>query len=109
MADPPPGRFQLLITPVRMDELRQLATTAATAGRKTSFIRWLREVRYRLAHEADEWGEGRDVLPALGLETRVGVVGDLSVWYAVDADRGRVYVKQFRMRGDPGAGPVGGV
>jgi hypothetical protein len=91
-----------------MDEAWRLADAATVAGKRAEFIRWLKEVRYRLAYEADEWGEGRGFLPGLKLETRVGVAGGLVVWYAVDPDRRVVFVQRFRMRGDPGAGVQGG-
>ena len=79
MAEPPAGRFKIDASRALMDEARRLADVAAAVGRRDDFVRWLKEVRYRLSHEADEWGESREYLPGLGLETRVGLAGDLAV------------------------------
>jgi hypothetical protein len=54
-------------------------------------------------HEADEWGESREPIPGGRVENRVGMAGDLTVWYSVDLGRGIVYVEEFRLRGDPDA------
>lgn len=101
MADAPAGRFRIDTSQALMEEARRLSEVATAAGRRADFIRWLKEVRYRLTHEADEWGESRDYLPGLGLQTRVGLAGDLAVWYAVDPDLRQVFIKRFWMRGDP--------
>jgi hypothetical protein len=108
MADSPAGRFKVEITPDRMEQLRRLTRAAYAAGNARAFGRWLKEVDYRLRHEADEWGESRQPVPGGRIENRVGVVGDLIVWYSLDLSRAVAYVKEFRLRGDPGAGEQGG-
>jgi len=108
MADLPAGRFKVDMPAARADEVRRLADAATSAGKRIEFIRWLREAGYRLAHEADEWGESREPIPGGRVENRVGVAGDLTVWYPVDLGRAAVYVKEFRLRGDPEAGEQGG-
>jgi len=104
MADSPPGRFYVEAPKPQLAEARRLADVATAAGKREPFVRWLREVYYRLAHEADEWGESREQFPGGHVEYRVGMVGDLTVWYSVDFGRAIAYVKRFRLRGDPGAG-----
>jgi hypothetical protein len=107
MADSPAGRFYVEITTDRMEQLRRFTRAAYAAGNAPAFGRWLKEIEYRLAHEADEWGESRATYPGGRVEDRVGVVGELTVWYSVDSPRAIVYVKEFRLRGDPGAGRAG--
>lgn len=104
MADPPAGRFKVEAPKPQLDEARRLAEIATAAGKRVPFVRWLREVYYRLAHEADEWGESREPVSGGRVEYRVGVVGELTVWYSLDVGRAVVYVKRFRLRGDPDAG-----
>lgn len=108
MADPPPGRFCVSIIAQRIGEVRRLGDRARAGGIRAAFVRWLKEVHYRLAHEADEWGESRAPAPGGRIEHRVGVVGDLTVWYSVDLGRAAVYVERFRPRSDPAAGEQGG-
>jgi hypothetical protein len=109
MADPPAGRFTVSIITDRLEELRQLhrIAAAAAAGDGEPFLRWVNEIQYRLAYEADEWGESRGRYPGDRVEVRFGVAGDLVVWYTVDFARAVAYVREFRLRGDPGAGAVG--
>lgn len=77
-----------------------MARAASTAGRTAEFVRWLKELDYRLTHEAHEWGESRETLTVLQLEIRFGTVGEITVWYGVNAGTRTVYVKRFRWRGD---------
>jgi len=107
MADPPAGRFKVESPKPQLDEARRLADVATAAGKRVGFVRWLRETEYRLLHEADEWGESREPTPGGRIENRVGVAGDLIVWYSLDRGRAVVYVKEFRLRGDPAAGEQG--
>jgi hypothetical protein len=104
MADAPRGRFYVEIIPERIDEARRLGIQATAAGRRAEFVRWVKEVQYRLAHEADEWGESREPVTGGRVEYRVGVAGELTVWYSLDVGRAVVYVQRFRLRGDPDAG-----
>jgi hypothetical protein len=104
MAASPTGRFNVEAPAAQLDQARRLADVATAAGKRVEFVRWLREVNYRLAHEADEWGESRDTYPGRRIEDRVGMVGDLTVWYSIDFPRAIVYVKEFRLRDDPGTG-----
>lgn len=101
MADAPAPRF-LVSTPGRWaDHLRDIAEREVDAGRGPGIAAALTEIDFRLRHEADEWGEGREYLPVLDIQLRVGIVGPVTVWYGVDAARRIVYVKRFRLRGDP--------
>ncbi len=109
MTDPPPNRFYVHIIPERIEEARGLGEKATAAGKRAEFVRWLKEAQYRLAHEADEWGESRAPLPGGRIEYRVGVVGQLAVWYTLDRGRATVHVRGFRLRGDPGSGQAGEV
>lgn len=108
MADPPAGRFSVEAPRIRLEEARRLAAWATATGRRAAFVRWLKEAYYRLAHEADEWGESREPTPGGRIENRVGMVGDLTVWYAVDFGRAVAYIKEFRLRDGPDAGEHGG-
>jgi hypothetical protein len=108
VAGPPAPRFKVNITTDRLDDLRRLNRVAIAAGYHTPYLRWVREVNFRLAHEADEWGESREAIPGGRIENRVGVVGELTVWYSIDFGRAVVYVNEFRLRGDPGVGEQGG-
>jgi hypothetical protein len=78
-----------------------MAGVATAAGRRDEFLRWLRELDFRLTREPHEWGESREYLPVLQLQIRFGTVGDVTVWYGVNAEARTVYVKRFRLRGDP--------
>lgn len=99
--DDSPGPFRVLIPRAQMEALERMADGATAAGRRDEFLRWLRELDYRLAREPHEWGESREVLPVLKLEIRFGTVGEVTVWYGVNVEARTVYVKRFRMRGDP--------
>ena len=101
MADSPAGRFSVLISRVRMEELERMADAAERAGNLPAFVRWLKELDYRLAHEPHEWGESRETLPVIGVEVRVGTVGTITVWYGVNMEARTVFVKRFRTRGKP--------
>lgn len=97
MADESPNPFRVVISRAQMEELERMAA----AGTGAEFVRWLKELDYRLTREPDEWGESREFLPALQLQIRFGTVGGLTVWYGVRVETRTVYVKRFRMRGDP--------
>ena len=108
MADTPAGRFYVRVDSDRWTEAKRLADLATGVGNRAAFVRWFKEATYRLSHEADEWGESRAPLPGGRIENRVGMAGDLTVWYSVDPARMVVYVKLFRLRGFPDAGDQGG-
>ena len=97
MTDPSPGPFRVVISRAQMEALEGMAAVVPRA----EFLRWLRELDYRLSREPDEWGESREFLPAVGLQVRFGAVGRLAVWYGVKAETRTVYLKRFRLRGDP--------
>ncbi len=101
MTDPPPGPFRVVISRAQMEELERMADAATAAGTRAEFVRWLRELDYRLSREPDEWGEGREFLPVMNLQVRFGTVGRLAVWYGVNVETRTVYVKRFRLHGDP--------
>jgi len=97
----PPKRFQVNISGARMEELDRMADLAKSEGKKDDFLRWLKELDFRLTHEPHEWGESREMLETRQLEIRFGTVGEITVWYGVHAETRTVYVKRFRRRGDP--------
>lgn len=101
MADESPTPFRVVISRAQMEEQERMAAAATAAGTRAEFVRWLKELDYRLTREADEWGESREVLPVLKLQIRFGAVGGLAVWYGVNVETRTVYVKRFRVRGDP--------
>lgn len=99
MADEASPPFRVIIPRARMEELERFADAAAVTGTQIEFVRWLKELDYRLKHEPHEWGESRQFLPILQLEIRFGSVGELTVWFGVNVETRIVYVKRFRMRG----------
>lgn len=101
MADESPNPFRVVISRAQLEELERMVTAATAGGARTEFVRWLKELEYRLTREPDEWGESREFLPVLKLQIRFGTVGGLTVWYGVNVETRTVYVKRFRMRGDP--------
>ena len=100
---PPDGfeRFSIQIPPKWIDELKAMRDEAVLLGRAEEFLKNLKELKYRLSVEPDEWGESREYLPVLQLEMRFGVVGSITVWYGVDVVRQTVIVKSFGLRGSP--------
>lgn len=98
MADAPPPRFKVVLKQADRDLLRQWADAAIHAGGHEEFVHLLKALNFRLSYEADEWGESREDLPALGLQMRFGAVGRLSVHYGVHLERALVFVKEFRYR-----------
>lgn len=60
----------------------------------------LKTIHFRLSFEPLEWGEPRYTLHALGLTVFFGTFRMLNVWYGVDEDDCRVFVKLFQFRGD---------
>lgn len=107
MPGPPAARFRVIVPPDQAAEVRRITWVGTVIGNHASVARWFREIEYRLLHEADEWGESRGRYPGDRVEVRFGVAGDVVVWYAVDFARAVAYVREFRLRGDPGAGAVG--
>jgi hypothetical protein len=94
-----PVRFTVLVPPKWVDALKVMAAGADRIGRRAEFVANLKELDYRLTCEADDWGESREYLPVLDLEIRFGVVGLITVWYAVGVATRAVYVKTVRLRG----------
>ncbi len=76
-----------------MEELEQIAEVAHAEGQKDEFLRWLKELDFRLTYEPHEWGKSCEIVPTLQLEIRFGTVGAITVWYGVNTETRTVYVK----------------
>ena len=77
-----------------MEELSQLVDQfSEESDLQSEYLATLHELNFRLSYEADEWGESRETLSAMGLEMRCGSCRMLTVLYGIHAISHTVFVK----------------
>jgi hypothetical protein len=87
---PPP--FTLIISGYIGSELDRLGRKAASLQLLEPYLAALRTMHESLSHDPANWGEYKNHLPDLALNVYHRVQGMISIHYAVDESRRRVYV-----------------
>ena len=90
--------FQVVIPGKEMQKLTAWTDWARQWGVLDDYLRALKTINYRLAYEPDEWGEPKYTLKALHLRIFLGTFMMLNVWYGVNDEHRKVYVKTFQFR-----------
>jgi hypothetical protein len=94
---PSPERFRVAISGAQHEQLVNEDTWAAQHGLREEYRTALRELNYRLAYEANEWGESRELLRELNVQMRCGTSRMITVLFGVNEFRKIVFVKEFRI------------
>lgn len=95
MSDLPFQPFQIVIPGKEIRKLKTWTEWAGRAGVLDDLLRTLKTINYRLAYEPDEWGEPKYILNELNLRMFFGTFMMLNVWYGVNEEHRKVYVKVF--------------
>ena len=98
MSDAPFQPFQLIISSAEIRKLNAWTEWAKRSGVLDDYLRTLKTINYRLAYEPDDWGEPKYTLRDLNLRMFFGTFMMLNVWYGVDDEHRKVYVKVFQFR-----------
>ncbi len=99
MADPSNGErhFEVKVSEVIAQNLRQLQRQAAQEGRGKSVLAALRQIAEKLRRDPENCGEPLYRLPALRMGIRTVAVRPLVVDFAVCEDRDLVFLKAVKM------------
>lgn len=93
-------RYVVIMPQNELEKLQRWAEWAKQNDVLDDYLVVLKTIHFRLTFEPQEWGEPRYTLRSLGLTVFFGTFRMLNVWYGVDEDARRVFVKLFQFRGD---------
>lgn len=90
-------RFKITIMDREFQKLVDWRNWAVDHGLKSDYVATLKELDYRLAFEADDWGESREYYAELELQMRWAACRMIDVTFGVNMAMNEVFVKRFRL------------
>src|SRR3990172_6219942 len=97
-------KFNIIISKNELLKLKQWGEWARANGMLDHYLVVLKTIDFRLSFEPLEWGEPRFTLQHMGLTVCFGTFKMLNVWYGVNEESRKVYVRVFQFRGDYAGG-----
>lgn len=94
---PDPEFFQLVISGLVMEQLRECSQQADEAGLRDQYRETLLDAHNALRTRPLEWGDPQFSFHALGLVVCQRYLRGFHVGYAVDAERRIVYLREIRL------------